>query len=89
MININNEFFDTNDKEELKSETLKEYTFICDMIRNIRIENIKEIKESNKQYDIILKPYLSNISTLIGPVNTEYHTNLTTYELVDGKIHML
>lgn len=89
MININNEFFDTNDKNELTSEKLKEYTFICDMIRSIRIDNIKEVKEINKQYDSILKPYLSNISTIIGPANTEYHTNLTTYELTNGKIHMI
>ena len=89
MININNEFFDTNDKDEIKLEKLKEYTFICDMIRTIRIENLKEIKELNKHYDTIIKPYLTNISTIIGPSNTEYHTNMTTYELVDGKIHML
>lgn len=89
MININNEFFDTTDSDELKAENLKEYTFICDMIRNIRIENLKEVKELNKQYDTILKPYLSHISSIIGPANTEYHTNLTTYSLVDGKIHMI
>jgi hypothetical protein len=87
MIFINDEFFDMNNKDELKREDLVEKTFICDMIKKIRIENIKEIKENNKSYEIILKNFRNDIISLLD--NNEFETELSKYVINNGKLKIL
>jgi hypothetical protein len=87
MILINDEFFDVNNKDELKKEELVEKTYICDMIKKIRIENIKEVKENNKNYEIILKNYRNEIINLID--NTEYETELSKYIVNNRKLKII
>jgi hypothetical protein len=87
MILINDEFFDVNNKDELKKEELVEKTYICDMIKKIRIENIKEVKENNKNYEIIFKNYRNEIINLID--NTEYETELSKYIVNNRKLKII
>jgi hypothetical protein len=87
MILINDEFFDVNNKDELKKEELVEKTYVCDMIKKIRVENIKEVKENNKNYEIILKNYRNEIINLID--NTEYETELSKYIVNNRKLKII
>lgn len=88
MITINDDFFDLKNKDSLKHEEIVEKTFICDIIKKIRIENIKEVKENNKNYEVILKSFRQQLLSLIDNDN-EFETEYSKYVINNGKLKIL
>lgn len=87
MLTINDEYFNKNNEKELKEEEMNEQTFIYDMVKQIKYEDMKELKESHKQYEIIVKSVKQNIYEIIKDEVVE--TQMSTFQNVDGKIKIV
>lgn len=84
MLTINKDFFNLNNEEECVVEEINEKIFILDMIKLIRLENIKEIKDNNKQYNILFKPFKDSLEQLM--LNSIYEDKNKNNKIIETDI---
>ena len=75
------DYFILNDKNELKNQLLKEKTFINDIVKNIKKQEIKEIRDEHKAYNVLLTPVKKDIISIMNNNNLlEYATDFSLYK---------
>jgi len=79
------DYFILNDKNELKNQLLKEKTFINDIVKNIKKQEIKEIRDEHKAYNVLLTPVKKDIISIMNNNNLlEYATDFSLYKNDDN-----
>lgn len=87
MITLPNDFFDTTDETECRTQVIQERTFICDMVKYAKEEAMREVKETCKQLESLSKSMRDKMNMYIED-GQEYETPVSKFVCINGKVRM-
>jgi len=82
-----NDFFNLNNPSELKTEILNEDLFIIDMVKCIKLEELRLIKEDQKDYNNLIKHLKVDVKNLMNDIGkTEIETDYSIFSIANNKL---
>ena len=85
MLNLNNCFFNRTDVNDCREQMINEKTYIIDIIKCIKLEEMNELKEEHKTYSCLLKQTKNDIVTLMGDLPM-VESELSTFTIKNNKL---